>query len=189
MSSTGMDHAAPFVEQVVLVDENDRAIGTAEKLSAHRDGGRLHRAFSVFLFDDADHMLLQQRAATKYHFPLLWTNACCGHPRPGEDVLAAARRRVGEELGVEVELRPVLSFVYEAEDLPSGMTEREFDHVLVGRIRRALAPSPDEIAAVDWRDPGELLHDVVARPERYTPWFRRALDELELRGLLRSGNA
>jgi isopentenyl-diphosphate delta-isomerase len=180
-------HGTPSLERVVLVDENDRAIGTAEKLAAHRDGGRLHRAFSVFLFDAAGRMLLQQRAASKYHFPSLWTNACCGHPRPGEELVAAARRRVLEELGVVVALRPAFSFVYVAEDAPSGLTEREFDHVLVGRLDAPPAPSADEIAALDWREPAALLRDIETRPGRYTPWFRQALPQLAGRGLLADG--
>jgi isopentenyl-diphosphate delta-isomerase len=175
----------PLVEQVVLVDESDRAIGIAEKLAAHRNGGRLHRAFSVFLFDAAGRMLLQQRAASKYHFPLLWTNACCGHPRPGEDLVEAARRRVREELGVVVtDLRPAFSFVYVAEDAPSGLTEREFDHVLVGCLDAPPAPCAEEIAALDWCEATTLLRDVEAHPERYTPWFRQALPQLARRGLL-----
>jgi len=176
--------AAPGAERVVLVDAQDRAIGTAEKLAAHREGGRLHRAFSVFLFDDEGNVLLQQRAAAKYHFPLLWTNACCGHPRPGEEVLAAARRRVEEELGVEVDLHPAFAFVYVAEDAVSGLTEHEYDHVLVGRLGQPPVSCPDEVAAVAWWGPAELLRDVTLRPDRYTPWFRQALGELEARGLL-----
>jgi len=168
----------------VLVDEHDRAIGSTGKLDAHRDGGRLHRAFSVFLFDTAGRMLLQQRAATKYHFPLLWTNACCGHPRPGESVADAARRRVREELGVDATLRPAFAFVYVARDDRTGLTEREYDHVLTGVLDSAPVPDPEEIQAVDWRDPAALRADVGARPEVYTPWFRVALDQLAGRGLL-----
>jgi len=171
-------------EQVVLVDEHDRAIGTAEKIAAHRDGGRLHRAFSVFLFDARGHMLLQQRAATKYHFPLLWTNACCGHPRPGEAVVAAARRRVREELGVEAGVRPAFAFVYAAEDPPSGLTEREYDHVLVGTLDATPAPCPREIEALAWCSPTDLLRDISAQPDRYTPWFRSAVPLLAEHGLL-----
>jgi isopentenyl-diphosphate delta-isomerase len=191
MTSHGLERSAPLVrasgvETVVLVDENDRELGTAEKLAAHRDGGRLHRAFSVFLFDDRGRVLLQQRAATKYHFPLLWTNACCGHPRPGEEVLGAARRRVAEELGVEVALRPAFSFVYTAEDTESGLTEREFDHVLLGRLSAHPRPDPEEVSALAWWAAPSLLGDVAARPQRYTPWFREALPELAARGLLRT---
>jgi len=169
-------------EQIILVDEADREIGTAEKLAAHRDGGRLHRAFSVFLFDDAGRMLLQRRAAAKYHFGGLWTNACCGHPRPGEEVGAAARRRLREELGVEPELREVFSFVYSAEDPGSGLTEREVDHVFVGRFSGEARPDPSEVDALRWADCDELEHDLGERPEHYTPWFAHALERLpELR--------
>ncbi len=171
-------------ERVVLVDEEDRAIGAAEKLAAHHDGGQLHRAFSVFLTDAAGRMLLQQRASKKYHFPLLWTNSCCGHPRPGEGVEQAARRRVREELGVDVELERVFAFIYVAEDAASGLTEREYDHVLLGRLEVDPAPAPEEIEAVAWWTPEDLRADVEAKPDRYTPWFRQALTQLETRGLL-----
>lgn len=171
-------------ERVILVDDDDREIGTAEKLAAHRDGGRLHRAFSVFLFDAKGRMLIQQRSAAKYHFSLLWTNACCGHPRPGEDVLAAARRRVREELGVEVSPRPAFAFRYEACDVGSGLTEREYDHVLVGRLDAEPRPDPLEMSAVAWRQPDELRADVDARPGTYTPWFREALSALADRRML-----
>ncbi len=170
--------------RVILVDDRDRAIGRAEKLDAHRDGGRLHRAFSVFLFDARGRMLLQQRAAAKYHFPLLWSNACCGHPSPGERTRAAARRRVREELGVGARLREVFSFHYVAEDPASGLTEREIDHVFVGRLSGEPDPAPGEVAAVDWLWPHELTKDVVERARRYTPWFPIALAELASRGLL-----
>ncbi len=173
-------------ERVILVDADDRAIGTAEKLAAHRHGGRLHRAFSIFLFDAGGRMLLQQRAASKYHFPLLWTNACCGHPRPGEELVAAAGRRLGEELGVEASLRPVFAFVYEAEDPETGLAENEYDHVLVGRLASEPRPDPAEVAALAWWEPSALQREVAERPGRYSPWFRSALPRLEAHGLLRA---
>jgi len=166
---------------VVLVDEADREVGISEKLEAHRDGGRLHRAFSVFLFDDEGRLLLQQRARAKYHFALRWTNSCCGHPRPGEDLAVAAQRRVREELGVDPALRRLFSFVYEATDEASGLTEREFDHVFVGRLTCDPAPAPEEVADFAWRHPSEILADVSARAARYTPWFAPALRELAKR--------
>ncbi len=172
----------PAEERVILVDARDRAVGTAEKVAAHREGGLLHRAFSVFLFDDDGRMLLQQRAAAKYHFPRLWTNACCGHPRPGEPVLAAAARRVGEELGVAASLRPAFTLLYEAADPASGLAEREFDHVLLGRLETEPRPAPEEIEAVALWAWEPLRRDVRERPERYTPWFQLALDEFERRG-------
>src|SRR5262245_1821004 len=120
------------MDQIILVDEQDREIGVEEKLAGHRNGGRLHRAFSVFVFNARGEMLLQQRSDRKYHFRGKWTNACCGHPRPGEELVSAAHRRLSEELGFDTDLREVFSFLYCAEDPDSGLTEREFDHVLIG---------------------------------------------------------
>ena len=166
------------MEEIILVDESDREIGFAEKLEAHRDGGRLHRAFSIVLFDSEGRMLLQQRAAVKYHFGGLWTNACCGHPRRGEELVEAARRRLREELGVEAELRRAFSFRYTATDAGSGLTERELDHVLVGRFEGEAQPDPNEIDALRWVDCAELAKDVAAHPELYTPWFALVLARL-----------
>ncbi len=164
-----------IVEEVILVDESDRAIGFAEKIQAHLDGGKLHRAFSIFIFDSRGRMLLQKRAAAKYHFGGLWTNACCGHPRRGEEVAEAAHRRLGEELGIEIELAEVHSFVYEATDAKSGLTEREYDHVLVGRFDGNAVPNPDEIDELKWVEVAELQDDVLANASRYTPWFAEAI--------------
>jgi isopentenyl-diphosphate delta-isomerase len=166
------------LEEIILVDEHDREVGFAEKLDAHRDGGRLHRAFSIVLFNARGEMLLQLRAAAKYHFGGLWTNACCGHPRRGEELEPAARRRLREELGIDAELREVFSFTYTATDPRSGLTENEFDHVLVGRFDGEVAPDPDEMDDVRWIDCAELERDLDARPEAYTPWFRRVVERL-----------
>lgn len=173
-------------EEIILVDESDREVGFAEKLAAHRNGGRLHRAFSIFLFDVQGRMLLQKRAAAKYHFGGLWTNACCGHPRRGEALEVAARRRLREELGVAPQLREVFAFVYTAADPGSGLTEREFDHVFVGRLLDQEArPDPAEIDALRWIDCAELSLDLAARPAAYTPWFAHVLERLpELRAAL-----
>jgi isopentenyl-diphosphate delta-isomerase len=165
-------------DDLVLVDENDRPLGTAEKLAAHQRGGALHRAFSVFLFDAAGRMLLQRRAAGKYHFGGLWTNACCSHPRPAEAVADAARRRVREELGIDVPLDHAFGFVYRAEDPASGLTEHEYDHVFVGRFDGEAVPDPAEVAALRWVEPAELLRDVEAAPGQYTPWFKIVLERV-----------
>jgi len=172
------------MEKVILVDEEDRLLGTAEKLAAHRDGGQLHRAFSIFIFDGQGRMLLQQRAAEKYHFRGKWTNACCGHPRPGEDLLHAARRRLREEMGFETELQRVLAFVYSARDEAAGLTEREFDHVLVGRFDGEPRADPAEIAAIRWMTRDELERDLSARADTYTPWFADAYARLAAGALL-----
>ncbi len=175
---------ADLLDRVILVDEFDRPRGTAAKLDAHRDEGALHRAFSIFAFDREGRMLLQQRAASKYHFPMLWTNACCSHPRPGESVIDAARRRGLEELGVDLRPCPAFSFVYEARDRRTGLIEREFDHVLLARIDARPMPNRREIEAIDWVDPNALLLDVEAHPDRYTPWLCVAMPMLAERGLL-----
>ncbi|MEE2678967.1 MAG: isopentenyl-diphosphate Delta-isomerase [Myxococcota bacterium] len=166
------------LEEIILVDEQDREIGFGEKLAVHRDGGRLHRAFSIVLFGPDGDVLLQKRAAVKYHFGGLWTNACCGHPRRGEVLEKAAERRLREELGVGSVLRRVFGFVYTAEDPGSGLTEREFDHVFVGVLREEPRPDPTEIDALRWIQPDELVRDVAAHPERYTPWFAELLERL-----------
>lgn len=129
--------------------------------------------------------MLQKRAAVKYHFGGLWTNACCGHPRRGEPLEDAAHRRLREELGVDSALRRVFGFVYMAEDPASGLTEREFDHVFVGALHDSPHPDPSEIDALRWIEPDELVRDVAAHPERYTPWFAELLERLpELKAAL-----
>ena len=165
-------------DHVVLVDESDRPVGWAPKLAAHEAGGRLHRAFSVFIFDSAGRMLLQRRAAAKYHFGGLWTNACCSHPGAGRAVGEAARERLRHEFGFDAPLEHLFSFVYRAEDPASGLTEHELDHVFVGRFDGRPAPNPQEIDSWQWVDPQELLADVGEHPERYTPWFRIVLERV-----------
>jgi isopentenyl-diphosphate delta-isomerase len=172
------------MEEVILVDEQDRVLGAAEKLAAHRDGGQLHRAFSIFIFDGPGRMLLQQRAAIKYHFGGKWTNACCGHPRPGEDLLAAAQRRLGEEMGFQTELRRVFAFAYSARDEAAGLIERELDHVLVGRFDGEPRPDPAEIAAIRWMTRAEVERDLATRADSYTPWFADAYARLAAGALL-----
>jgi isopentenyl-diphosphate delta-isomerase len=170
------------VEEVILVDEEGREIGSAGKLEAHRDGGRLHLAFSIVLFDRRGETLLQRRAQVKYHFGGLWTNACCGHPRPGEVIGEAARRRLGEELGVDAELREVFRFVYRATDARSGLSEHELDHVFVGLLDAEPRPDPEEIDDLRWVGQADLERDVAAHPDRYTPWFTQLVARLpELR--------
>jgi isopentenyl-diphosphate Delta-isomerase len=163
-------------EQVVLVDEHDVELGVAPKLDVHVDG-RLHRAFSVFVFDSGGRMLLQRRADGKYHSPGLWSNAACGHPRPGEPTDAAARRRLREEMGLECALEPRMTMRYRAE-VGAGLVEHELDHVYVATWDDRPVPHPDEVSEWRWMAPGDLRADVAAAPERYTPWFRLALDDV-----------
>jgi isopentenyl-diphosphate delta-isomerase len=160
-------------ELVILVDASDREVGQAPKLAAHRQG-ILHRAFSVFLFDTGGRLLLQRRAQGKYHSGGLWSNTCCGHPRPGEGLVDAAQRRLAEEMGVTCALRPVGSFTYRAR--VGDLEEHELDHVLVGRHEGDPRPAASEVDAWRWVAPAEAVAELAAGPERFTPWFARALD-------------
>jgi isopentenyl-diphosphate delta-isomerase len=165
-------------QEIILVDGEDKPVGSASKLEAHQEGGTLHRAFSVFIFDHSGRMLLQRRARTKYHFGGLWSNACCGHPRPGEDTADAARRRLREEFGFETEIDDLFRFTYRATDEASGLTEHEFDHVFHGEFDGEPLPDPDEIEGWRWVDADALRADLVANPERYTPWFRASAERV-----------
>ena len=156
-------------EHVVLVNERDEAIGTMEKMEAHRLG-KLHRAFSIFLFDGEGRVLLQQRATAKYHSPGLWSNACCSHPRPGEDVLSAARRRLNEELGITCDLYAQFAFTYHAH-LTNGLQEHEFDHVLFGTFDAPVQPDPNEVTGTRWLTKQELEEEIAASPGTFTPWL------------------
>jgi isopentenyl-diphosphate Delta-isomerase len=162
--------------QLALVDEQDRLIGAADKLSAHQPPGQLHRAFSVFLFDRHGRLLLQQRAASKYHFGGLWSNSCCGHPAPDQPVAVAASQRTDEELGVGlIELTAVGSMIYSATDPGSGLVERELDHLLIGRCDDEPRPNAAEVMATRRIPWSEVVADVAAAPDRYTPWLPLAL--------------
>ena len=164
-------------ERVVLVDGDDREIGTAPKLIAHRHGGKLHRAFSILVFDAKGRTLLQKRAAGKYHAPGRWTNTCCSHPRPGEEVEAAAHRKLRQELGFDCPLTESFQFTYSV-DLGAGMSEREFDHVLFGRFDGEPRPNPEEVEATKWVTLAELMDDVRLQSPEYTPWFKIILLQL-----------
>jgi isopentenyl-diphosphate delta-isomerase len=165
-------------EALILVDENDEEIGVMEKLEAHQNGGALHRAFSIFIFNDAGEMLLQQRALGKYHFGGLWTNACCSHPRPGEKTPDAAQRRLQEEFGFQTPLQKLFSFLYQAHDEKSGLSEWECDHVFIGNWNGAPQPNAEEIGDWRWVTVAELSADLAQNPVHYTPWFRIALERV-----------
>ena len=160
-------------EHVILVDENDREIGTMEKMEAH-EKGLLHRAFSVFIFNERGEMLIHQRAASKYHSGGLWTNACCSHPRMGETVEEAAHRRLMEEMGFDCEVDERFQFIYRA-DLDHGLTEHELDHVLFGTFNGYPQPNPDEVMAWKYIPLPSLLEDIESQPDAYTAWFKIAL--------------
>ena len=168
------EHAA----EIILVDENDNPVGFETKLKAHEDGGKLHRAFSIFIFDAIGRMLLQRRAKGKYHFGGLWTNACCGHPKRGETLQDAARVRLRQEFGFEAELNGIFSFVYRASDAESGLSEYEFDHVFHGEFNGEPHPNPDEIDDWKWVDLAKLRADLEGNQHDYTPWFRIAVPQV-----------
>jgi isopentenyl-diphosphate delta-isomerase len=158
-----------------LVDERGVTIGTAEKLSAHLAPGRLHRAFSVFLFDDAGRLLLQRRALGKYHSPGVWSNTCCGHPYPGEQPFVAAARRTAEELGVApASMREAGTVRYNHPDPASGLVEQEYNHLFVGLVRGALHPDPEEIGETVFAGPRELAELRGTGP--FSAWFQTVLD-------------
>lgn len=160
----------PKEEQVILVDPEDREIGLMGKMEAHQKG-LLHRAFSIFIFNHNGELLLQKRAANKYHSSGLWTNTCCSHPRDGETLIEAGSRRLAEEMGMECVLSTQFSFIYKAE-LDYGLIEHELDHVLFGSSNQEPSPNPSEVS--DWRyiSPTELTAELTKSPEKYTSWLR-----------------
>ncbi|MFI1101667.1 isopentenyl-diphosphate Delta-isomerase [Streptomyces melanogenes] len=158
-----------------LVDESGRTIGTAEKLSAHQAPGKLHRAFSVFLFDSTGKLLLQRRALGKYHSPGVWSNTCCGHPYPGESPFAAAARRTHEELGVSPSLLAEAGTVrYNHPDPESGLVEQEYNHLFVGLVQSPVQADPEEVYETAFVSPQELtaLHERAP----FSAWFMTVLD-------------
>jgi isopentenyl-diphosphate delta-isomerase len=157
-------------EQVILVNEKDEPIGLMGKMEAH-EKGLLHRAFSVFVFNSKQEVLLQQRAACKYHSPNLWTNTCCSHPRAGETNQQAGERRLQEEMGLQVPLQEVFSFIYKA-PFDNGLTEHEYDHVLIGYSDAQPQINPEEVASWKWLSLEAIKEDILQAPERYTAWFK-----------------
>lgn len=164
----------PPEDLVVLVDENDRAIGAAPKLEVH-ERGLLHRAVSLLLRDKQGRFLLQRRADVKYHSPGLWSNTCCGHPRPGESNESAALRRLRDEMGIlECNIRRVSSFLYRTA-VGNGLVEHEVDHVLIGEWSGEPLPDPSEVSEWRWMTEAALLADLAMNPDRYTPWLAGVL--------------
>jgi isopentenyl-diphosphate delta-isomerase len=162
------------MDHVILVDPTDSEIGTENKLTVHHTG-QLHRAFSVFLFNDDDLMLLQQRAVDKYHSGGLFSNTCCSHPRPGEPTDEAAHRRLYEEMGIVCPLHHTFSFIYQA-DFENGTCEHELDHVFIGRFNGTPEVDPDEVASWRWAPISDIAADLILRPGAYTFWFGHVFD-------------
>ena len=165
------------IEEVILVNEADEELGTIEKMEAHQKA-LLHRAFSVFIFNSKGEMLLQRRALGKYHSGGLWTNACCSHPRPGETVEAAATRRTMEELGFQPQLKKVFAFTYRA-DFENGLTEYEYDHVLMGSFDGEPDPNPDEVSEYRYQRMDDIKADLESNPGLFTEWFKIVFHQVE----------
>ena len=163
-------------EQVILVDSNDNQLGTMEKMEAHIKAV-LHRAFSVFVFNDRGELMLQQRALRKKDTPGVWANLLCSHPRPGDEAMQAAHRRMVEEMGFDCELTKLFDFVYKAA-LEKGLSEHEFDHVFVGTYNGEPVINKEEVETWRWRSMDDIAADLKVRPEEYTIWFRIAFDRV-----------
>ncbi|TEB15639.1 Isopentenyl-diphosphate Delta-isomerase [Pelotomaculum sp. FP] len=163
-------------EYVILVDENDNSVGIAEKIDAHKNP-KLHRAFSIFIFNSKGKLLIQQRAENKYHCPGMWANTCCSHPRPGESLEKAAHRRLQEEMGFDTEMVKSFAFIYKAQ-FDNGLTEEEYDHIFVGKWDGTPKINLTEVADYKWISEDILREDIKKNPAIYTPWFKIALGKL-----------
>ncbi|WP_396142095.1 isopentenyl-diphosphate Delta-isomerase [Flavobacterium sp.] len=162
-------------EQVILVNEKDEPIGLMNKMEAH-EKAVLHRAFSVFVLNDKNEVMLQQRAHHKYHSPLLWTNTCCSHQRAGETNLQAGKRRLYEEMGFNAELKELFHFIYKA-PFDNGLTEHELDHVMIGYSNEVPSINPDEVESWKWMKIEDIKEDMIQNPALYTVWFKIIFDE------------
>ena len=162
-------------EKVILVDVNDEPIGLMNKMEAH-EKALLHRAFSVFVLNSNNEIMLQQRASHKYHSPLLWTNTCCSHQRAGETNLQAGKRRLEEEMGFVVPLKELFSFIYKA-PFDNGLTEHELDHVMIGYSNDEPKINPEEVESWKWMKIGDVKKDMELHPEIYTVWFKIIFDK------------
>ena len=162
-------------EKVILVDVNDKPIGFMNKMEAH-EKAVLHRAFSVFILNDKNEVMLQQRASHKYHSPLLWTNTCCSHQREGETNIQAGKRRLFEEMGFEASLTELFHFIYKA-PFDNGLTEHELDHVMIGRFENEPNINPEEVESWKWMHIDAIKEDMVVNSSRYTVWFKIIFDK------------
>ena len=164
-------------QEVILVSEQDEALRSMDKMEAHQKG-LLHRAFSVFIFNRRGELLLQQRAATKYHGALLWSNTCCSHPHINESVESAAIRRLGEELGFTTPLKKIFYFIYHAE-VENGLIEHEYDHVFAGEYEGSIIPNPEEVKAYKYSSLKEIKKSLQKEPAKFTSWFHIVFPRIE----------
>jgi len=160
---------------VILVDKWDNPIGTEEKILAHKEG-KLHRCFSIFLFNKKGELLIQKRAKSKYHSGGLWSNTCCSHPKPKKNLKEEAKKRLKEEMGIECDLNEIFSFTYNIK--VGDLIEHEFDHVFLGRFEGNPKPTPKEVEDWKWINKRELQKDIKENPEKYTAWFKIILDRV-----------
>ena len=163
---------------VILVDEYDVQTGIMEKIEVHQKA-LLHRAFSIFILNDKGEMLLQKRAEKKYHSGGLWTNACCSHPRPGEETLAAAQIRLFEEMGFNTDLKKAFHFIYKV-SFENGLTEHEFDHVFTGHYNGHINPNAEEVSDYCFKSTEEIKNSIETHPQKYTEWFKIAFPKMQL---------
>ena len=164
------------MDYVILVDEKDNAVGKEEKLEAHRQG-KLHRAFSIYVFNKKGQLMLQKRHSAKYHSGGLWTNTCCSHPRPGEPLSEAAHRRLQDEMGFDCELKEAFSFIYHV-SLDKGLAEHEYLHIFIGNFEGTPVINEEEAEGWKWMDFKELCQDMKKNPQAYTKWFQLTIDRL-----------
>lgn len=165
-----------MMEHVILVNEQDQQLGIMEKMAAHIVP-RLHRAFSIFIFNSKGELLLQQRAFSKYHSPGLWTNTCCSHPCDGETLEQATSRRLMEEMGMTCDMHEIFTFIYKA-PVGLGLIEHEFDHVWFGKSDEEPRINPEEVASWKYMSLDDIAVDIKAHPELYTEWFKISFDEI-----------
>lgn len=161
------------VEKVILVDKNNRKIGTEEKIKAHKEG-KLHRAFSIFIFNSKKKLLIQKRHDNKYHSGGLWTNTVCSHPKPNETYQQAVHRRLKEEMGFDCKLKKLFCFIYKAE-FPNGLIENEYDCIFIGKFNGKPKPNPKEIMSYKWISIGELRKEIKKHPKKYSYWLKKVL--------------
>jgi len=163
-------------EFILTVDENDKVIGKEEKIKTHQLG-KLHRAFSIFVFNSKGELLLQRRAKTKYHSGGLWTNTCCSHQRFDETLEKAIHRRLKEEMGFDCELKEIFSFIYKVK-FDNDLFEHEYDHVFIGKFDGKPNPNPEEVDEWKWVDLEELKGDIRENPDNYTYWLKVSIDKI-----------
>ena len=164
-------------ENVIIVDKNDNQIGLMPKLDAHKKGV-LHRAFSVFVLNNNNEIMLQKRAYNKYHSGGLWTNTCCSHQREGENSIEAGKRRLLEEMGFETELKIITSFIYKVE-FENGLTEHELDYLLIGKFFKSPVINKQEVADWKWMKIELIADDIKLNPNNYTSWFKIIFDKFQ----------